>query len=79
MRIYVFILVVFFHINLFAQNSFYDVDHVSEIRLSFYDSNWDYILDSIYVQGDNQRILSNIIIDGDSYDSVGLDIKGLVL
>ena len=76
MRIYVFILVVFFHINLFAQNSFYDVDHVSEIRLSFYDSNWDYILDSFYVQGDNQRILSNIIIDGDSYDSVGVRYKG---
>ena len=61
---------------LFSQNSFYDTDSVREIRISFYDTNWDYLLDSLYVQGDNDRILADIEIDGNQYDSVGVRYKG---
>ena len=42
--------------NSFSQNSFYAVDSVREIRISFYNTNWDYLLDSFYVIGDNDRI-----------------------
>ncbi len=69
------LLLLFFHIS-FSQNSFYDTDSVREIRISFYNTNWDYLLDSLYVQGDNDRILADIEIDGDSYDSVGIRYKG---
>lgn len=62
--------------NLFSQNSFYDTDSVREIRISFYNTNWDYLLDSLYVQGDNDRILADIEIDGNQYDSVGVRYKG---
>ena len=62
--------------NSFSQTNFYDSDSVREIRISFYNSNWDYLLDSLYVQGENNRILADIEIDGVSYDSVGVRYKG---
>jgi len=61
---------------LFSQNNFYDTDSVREIRISFYNTNWDYLLDSLYIQGDNERILADIEIDGEFYDSVGVRYKG---
>ena len=62
--------------NACAQSSFYAVDLLREIRIYFYDSNWDHQLDSLYVQGDNERILADLIIDGSTYDSVGVRYKG---
>ena len=60
----------------FAQSSFYAVDSLREIRIYFYATDWDHQLDSLYVQGDNERILADLIIDGSSYDSVGVRYKG---
>ncbi len=65
-----------FYIPVIAQSNFYNVDSLREFRINFYDTNWDYILDSFYVQGDNDRILANIEIDGSNYDSVGVRYKG---
>lgn len=76
-RNYILIIVaVFMQYNSFSQNDFYDVDSLREIRLYFYDSNWDYQLDSLYVQGDKERILADLVIDGHFYDSVGVRYKG---
>ena len=55
-------LLIFFHSSTFSQNSFYDIDTVREIRISFYDSNWNNILDSFYVAGSKNRILADILI-----------------
>ena len=63
-------------INLFSQSSFYEVDSIREIRIYFYDSDWDYQLDNLYIQGNNARVLADIVIDGSSYDSVGVRYKG---
>ena len=71
-----FILAVLVQLSVFAQSSFYAVDSLREIRIYFYDSNWDHQLDSLYVQGDNERILADLIIDGSTYDSVGVRYKG---
>ena len=60
----------------FSQSSFYAVDSLREIRIYFYANNWDYQLDNLYVQGNNDRILADLIIDGSSYDSVGVRYKG---
>ena len=59
-----------------AQSSFYAIDSIREIRIYFYATDWDYQLDSLYVQGDNERILADLIIDGSPYDSVGVRYKG---
>ena len=71
-----FVFAVFVQFIGFAQSNFYDVDSLREIRIYFYDYNWDYQLDSLYVQGDNERILADLIIDGSPYDSVGVRYKG---
>jgi len=71
-----FVLAVLVQFSGFSQNSFYAVDSLREIRIYFYDSDWDHQLDSLYVQGDNERILADLIIDGSSYDSVGVRYKG---
>ena len=59
-----------------AQEEFYSGDSVHEIRIYFEESNWDAILDSLYVLGDEQRMLGRITIDGYAYDSVGIRYKG---
>ena len=71
-----FVFAVFVQFIGFAQSNFYDVDSLREIRIYFYDTDWDYQLDSFYVQGDNERILADLIIDGSPYDSVGVRYKG---
>ena len=52
-----------------AQADFYHSDSLREVRIIFYDTNWDHILDSLYVLGDNERILADVEIDGNYYDS----------
>ena len=71
-----FVFAVFVHSIGFTQSNFYDLDSLREIRIYFYDTDWDYQLDSLYVQGDNERILADLIIDGSPYDSVGVRYKG---
>ena len=71
-RFLIFIFVLLLQSNSFSQSNFYDVDTVREIRLYFYQSDWDYLLDSFYVIGDNDRILADLTIDGSTYDSVGV-------
>ena len=68
--------ILFLQFNLFSQSSFYDIDTVREIRINFYDLNWDSILDSFYIAGNNDRILADLVIDGNQYDSVGVRYKG---
>jgi spore coat protein CotH len=75
-RFLIFILAFLLQINSFSQSDFYDTDTVREIRLYFYQSDWDYLLDSFYVVGDNDRILADVTIDGSTYDSVGVRYKG---
>ena len=62
--------------NALAQNSFYETDSIRVVKINFYQNNWDQILDSLYIEGDRNRILANILIDGVSYDSVGVRYKG---
>jgi hypothetical protein len=55
---------------------FYDVDRVHEMRIYFPQSDWDHILDSLYAQGREERLLGTAIIDDVRYDSVGIRYKG---
>jgi len=71
-----FFFLILFQTKSYSQNNFYSVDSLREIRIYFYDSDWDYQLDSLYVQGNNERILADLVIDGLYYDSVGVRYKG---
>ena len=72
------ILVVIIALSLksFSQNNFYDVDNVREIKMYFTQPNWDDILDSLYVAGDQERLIASVEIDGNLYDSIGVRYKG---
>ena len=63
-------------LNLWAQSDFYDINSVREFRLYFQETNWDYILDSLYSKGDEERLLASILIDGTLIQSVGIRYKG---
>ena len=62
--------------KLFAQEGFYSTDTIRDIRITFAQSNWDEILDSLYVAGDKERMQATLFIDGIQYDSVGVRYKG---
>ena len=75
-KILVFLLIVFIQpLNTISQN-FYDVDYIREIKLYFNQPNWDHLLDSLYLDGLEQRLLASVEIDGTMYDSVGVRYKG---
>jgi hypothetical protein len=60
--------------GLLAQE-FYDINTINEIRLYFTQSNWDQLLDQLYAAGEN-RLLGTSVINGVTYDSVGVRYKG---
>ena len=62
--------------TLLSQTGFYNVDSIREIRVYFNEPNWDHILDSLYVEGAENRMLCSLNIDGTTYDSVGIRYKG---
>lgn len=70
------ILLFAFTIELFAQEGFYRTDAIREIRIVFYQNNWDDVLDSLYVAGNKERMQATLFIDGIQYDSVGVRYKG---
>ncbi|MFO7651249.1 MAG: CotH kinase family protein, partial [bacterium] len=55
---------------------FYDADRVGEVRLTFAQPNWDWILDSLYAAGEEGRLVGTATVDGVRFDSVGVRYKG---
>ena len=64
-----------FSINIYSQD-FYDINTVNTIDISFSQSNWDHILDSLYEAGNEDRLVGTAIINGEQFDSVGIRYKG---
>jgi len=62
-------------IGLLAQD-FYDINTVNEIRLVFSQTNWDQLLDNLVAAGQEDRLIGTAIINGVTYDSVGVRYKG---
>ena len=58
-----------------AQN-FYDINTVNTIEIEFEQSNWDFLLDSLAINTDKERLLGTVIINGVQFDSVGVRYKG---
>ena len=50
--------------TLFSQTGFYNVDSIREIKVYFNEPNWDHILDSLYVEGEKNRLLCSVEVDG---------------
>lgn len=54
----------------------YNNTTVGTIEISFSQSNWDQILDTYYANGNDERLIATVIINGESFDSVGVKYKG---
>jgi hypothetical protein len=55
---------------------FYDIETVHDIHLYFTQTNWDQLLDQLFAAGNEDRLLGTAVIDGVTYDSVGVRYKG---
>ena len=62
--------------SLTAQTDFYHADTIQEIRITFSQTNWDDLLDSLYLEGDKGRIICSVEVNGENFDSVGIRYKG---
>lgn len=58
-----------------AQN-FYNINAIQKIEVSFYQSNWDYILDTAKAGKDGYLISKWVKINGVQFDSAGVKFKG---
>ena len=59
-----------------AQN-FYDINAIQEIKVNFYQSNWQHLLDSLKeVPGEPYLLASSVEINGQTFDSAGVKYKG---
>jgi len=76
MKNLLFLFLFLFFQNLAAQETFYDLNTVQEIRIYFEQDDWDADLDANYVAGEGARILANLVINGEAVDSVGIRYKG---
>ncbi len=61
--------------NLKAQD-LYDLNNVTSIELTFWDANWDATLDTYYNNDNDERLLATAVINGITFDSVGVKYKG---
>ena len=56
---------------------FYDIPHITEIRITFSEPDWDTILDSLkQTNAEEDRLIASVKVDGIQYDSVGVRYKG---
>ena len=62
-------------LNISAQN-FYSPDKIQEIKIYFDQSNWDAELDRLFIEGEEERLLAAVDINGERFDSVGIRYKG---
>ena len=74
--VFVFIIITSLGHVVHAQSDFYDISETRNVRIYFQQKNWDALLDSFYVQGDEERILASVVLDGTRFDSVGVRYKG---
>jgi len=54
----------------------YDINTITQIEITFAESNWDYLLDVLYAAGDEERLVGSVQINEIQFDSVGVRYKG---
>ncbi|MFZ4547657.1 MAG: CotH kinase family protein [Bacteroidales bacterium] len=70
------LIVMLFSAKLSAQSSFYDVNSIQLIEITFAQSNWDYMMDTAKAGSEGYIMASMVKINGVEYDSVGVKYKG---
>lgn len=72
--------VLFTFISLFSTviyaQSFYDLNTIQTIEITFEESNWDQLLDIAYASDAGYIMAQSIVINGVEFDSIGVKYKG---
>ncbi len=68
--------VAIFPSNRIFSQSFYAIDTIQKIEISFSQSNWDYILDTAKQGSDSYTMSQWVKINGVQFDSAGVKYKG---
>jgi len=55
---------------------FYDINTINTIEITFQESNWDALLDQLVANGEEERLMGSVTINGQVFDSVGVRYKG---
>ena len=55
---------------------FYDIATINDVYLYFEQNDRDASLDQLMAQGQEERLLGRVLINGEEYDSVGVRYKG---
>ena len=72
---HLFSLLLLLQVSHIGAQAFYDMDQIQTIEITFDFANWDAILDDAYESGE-YTLASEVVINGISYDSVGVKYKG---
>ncbi|MHC1738020.1 MAG: CotH kinase family protein [Ignavibacteriaceae bacterium] len=79
-RVSVYYLIILICIVVMTNNSytqsFYDINTVQTIAITFTQSNWDYMLDTAAAGSDGYIMAKSVTINGTQYDTVGVKYKG---
>lgn len=54
----------------------YAIDSIREVRITFKESNWDEVLDSLKQRGYDQRLIGDVTYGGQTYEGTGVRYKG---
>lgn len=61
--------------QLFCQD-FYDISTINTIEITFEESNWDALMDTYYANDDGEKLMGAAVVNGVTFDSVGVKYKG---
>ncbi|MBN4081531.1 CotH kinase family protein [bacterium AH-315-C07] len=54
----------------------YDINNITEFEITFTDPDWDQIMDDNIATENDARLLANVVINGISFENVGVKYKG---
>ena len=61
--------------TVYGQN-LYDIDHITEIEITFQESDWDAIMDANNLDDLGEKLIGTAVINGTFFDGVGVAYKG---
>lgn len=75
-KLNILICVFSFTVGLLPAQDIYDINHIQEIKVYFEQDNWPLILDSLKQEGNDARLIGEVIVDGVKYEKAGVRYKG---
>ena len=75
-RLFFLLLLLLFAFTLPAQDDFYAVDNIHEVRIKFKTGNYDAILNQMKERDEGERLIADVTLNGKTYKDCGVRYKG---